>query len=222
MGYQLDFGALAGYVGLLLQGAVTTLVLTAIASTIGIALSIGGAATARWGMRWARSLIAAYVELIRNTPFLVQLFFIFFGLPSLGMRLTAMQAAILAMTINVTAYTIEILRAGIEAVPPGQREAGLALGVSPLSVFIYVVLPQAVANVYPALVSQIVITMLESAVVSQIAVADLTHVADFIQSRTYRAFETYFAITLIYLGMAVSLRWLLARASRRLFAGRAR
>src|SRR6478672_1126211 len=146
MGYQLDFGALAGYVGLLLQGAVTTLVLTAIASTIGIALSIGGAAT-------ARSLIAAYVELIRNTPFLVQLFFIFFGLPSLGMRLTAMQAAILAMTINLTAYTIEILRAGIGAVPPGQREAGLALGVSAVAVFIYVVLPQAVAAVYPALVS---------------------------------------------------------------------
>ena len=108
----------------------------------------------------------------------MQLFFIFFGLPSLGVRLTALQAAILAMTINLTAYTIEILRAGIEAVPPGQREAGLALGIHAATVFIYVVLPQAVANVYPALVSQIVITMLESAVVSQIAVADLTHVAD--------------------------------------------
>jgi polar amino acid transport system permease protein len=220
MGYQLDFWALAGYLGLLLQGAVMTLVLTAIASTIGIALSIGGAATARWGVRWARALTAAYVELIRNTPFLVQLFFIFFGLPSLGLRLTALQAAILAMTINLTAYTIEILRAGIEAVPLGQREAGVALGVSPLSVFFCIVLPQAVANVYPALVSQVLITMLESAVVSQIAVADLTHVADFIQSRTYRAFETYFSITLIYLGMAVSLRWLLTRAGRRLFAGR--
>jgi polar amino acid transport system permease protein len=194
-------------------------VLTAIASSIGIALSIGGAATARWGVRWARTLIAAYVELIRNTPFLVQLFFIFFGLPSLGVRLTALQAAILAMTINLTAYSIEILRAGIEAVPPGQREAGLALGVSPVSVFVYVILPQAVANVYPALVSQIVITMLESAVVSQIAVIDLTHVADYIQSRTYRAFETYFTITLIYLCMAISLRWLLARVGRRLFAG---
>jgi polar amino acid transport system permease protein len=222
MGYELDFWALAGYLELLLKGAATTLALTAIASTIGIALSIGGAATARWGVRWARALIAAYIELIRNTPFLVQLFFIFFGLPSLGLRMTAMQAAILAMTINLTAYTIEILRAGIEAVPPGQREAGLALGVSPAWVFICVVLPQAVANVYPALVSQIVITMLESAVVSQIAVTDLTHVADFIQSRTYRAFETYFTITLIYLVMALCLRWLLARAGRRLFAGRAR
>lgn len=222
MGYELDFGALAGYLGLLLRGAGTTLALTAIASTIGIALSVGGAATARWGLGWARALIAAYIELIRNTPFLVQLFFIFFGLPSLGLRLTAMQAAILAMTINLTAYTIEILRAGIEAVPPGQREAGLALGVSPVWVFTWVVLPQAVANVYPALVSQIVITMLESAVVSQIAVTDLTHVGDFIQSRTYRAFETYSVITLIYLTMALSLRWILARAGGRLFAGRLR
>jgi polar amino acid transport system permease protein len=222
MGYQLDFWALAGYLSLFAQGAATTLALTAIASTIGLALSIGGAATARWGVRWARSLIAAYVELIRNTPFLIQLFFIFFGLPSLGVWLTALQAAILAMTINLTAYSIEILRAGIESVPRGQREAGLALGISPMAVFIYVTLPQAVANVYPALVSQIVITMLESAVVSQIAVVDLTHVADYIQSRTYRAFETYFAITLIYLCMALSLRWFLARAGSKLFLGRPR
>ena len=220
MGYQLDFGALAGYLGLLLQGALTTLALTAIASAIGLVLSVGGAATARWGVRSARSLVLAYVELIRNTPFLVQLFFIFFGLPSLGVRLTAFEAAVLAMTINLTAYTIEILRAGIGAVPPGQREAGLALGVSAVAVFIYVVLPQAVAAVYPALVSQIVITMLESAVVSQIAVTDLTHAGDFIQSRTYRAFETYFIIALIYLGLAVALRWLFDRAGRRLFAGR--
>ena len=109
--------------------------LTAIAATLGIALSIGGAATARWGLRWARALVAAYVELIRNTPFIVQLFFIFFGLPSLGLRMTALKAAILAMTINLTAYAIEIVRAGIEAVPPGQREAGLALGISPTMVF---------------------------------------------------------------------------------------
>ncbi|HET6158031.1 MAG TPA: amino acid ABC transporter permease [Dongiaceae bacterium] len=222
MGYQFDFGALASYLTLFLKGAGVTLALTAIAATIGIALSIGGAATARWGLKWARALVAAYVELIRNTPFIVQLFFIFFGLPALGLKMTALQAAILAMTINLTAYAIEIVRAGIEAVPPGQREAGFALGLKPVSVFVYVILPQAIANVYPALVSQIIITMLESAVVSQIAVTDLTHVADFIQSRTYRAFETYFVITLAYLGMAVGLRWLMTRAGRRLFAGRLR
>jgi polar amino acid transport system permease protein len=222
MGYQLDFGILVEYSGLLLKGVGVTLGLTVIAATFGIALSIGGAATARWGLRWARALVALYVELIRNTPFIVQLFFVFFGLPSLGLQMSALQAAVLAMTINLTAYSIEIVRAGIEAVAPGQREAGLALGVGPATVFFWVILPQAIANVYPALVSQIVITMLESAVVSQIAVTDLTHVADFIQSRTYRAFETYFAIALVYLAMSVCLRWLFARGGRRLFAGRAR
>ena len=220
MGYELDFGAIAGNLSELLRGAGVTLFLTAIAASLGIALSIGGAATARWGMRWARALVMAYVELIRNTPFIVQLFFIFFGLPSLGIRMTGITAAVLAMTITLTAYCIEIVRAGLEAVPPGQREAGLALGISPVSVFIYIILPQAIANVYPALVSQIIITMLESAVVSQIAVTDLTHVADFIQSRTYRAFETYFAVMVIYLGMALLLRWAFHRAGRRLFAGR--
>ena len=220
MGYELDFSAIVDNLGLLLHGAGITLALTAIAATLGIALSIGGAATSRWGLAWARRLVAAYVELIRNTPFIVQLFFIFFGLPSLGIKMGALQAAVLAMTVNLTAYCIEIVRAGIEAVPPGQREAGFALGIAPVSVFIYIILPQAIANVYPALVSQIIITMLESAVVSQIAVTDLTHAADFIQSRTYRAFETYFAITVIYLGMAVLLRWAFNRAGRRLFAGR--
>ena len=219
MGYEFDFSAIADNIELLLHGAVITLVLTVIASTLGVAASIGGAATSRWGLGWARRLVAAYVELIRNTPFIVQLFFIFFGLPSLGFKLSALVAATLAMTINLTAYCIEIVRAGIESVPPGQRESGLALGISPVSVFINVILPQAITNVYPALVSQIVITMLESAVVSQISVTDLTHAGDLIQSRTYRAFETYFAIALMYLFMAVILRWLLNFAGRRLFAG---
>ena len=220
MGYEFDFSAIIDNLGLLLHGAGVTLGLTAVATACGIVLSIGGAAASRWGAGWARRAITAYVELIRNTPFIVQLFFIFFGLPSLGLRLSALQASVLAMTVNLTAYCIEIVRAGIEAVPAGQREASLALGLGPVFIFFKIVLPQALANVYPALVSQIIITMLESAVVSQIAVTDLTHVADFIQSRTYRAFETYFAITLIYLLMAISLRWMFDRAGRRLFVGR--
>ena len=220
MAYEFDFSAISENAGLLLHGAGLTVGLTAIAATLGMALSIGGAAVLLWGRSGARRLVRAYVELIRNTPFIVQLFFIFFGLPSLGVMMTAFAAAALAMTINLTAYGIEIVRAGIEAVPPGQGEASYALGISPVSTFIYVVLPQAIAVVYPALVSQIIITMLESAVVSQIAVTDLTHAADLIQSRTYRAFETYLAITLIYLGMALLLRWVLNLSGRQLFAGK--
>ncbi len=104
--------------------------------------------------------------------------------------------------------------------PPGQRESGMALGLRPWLVFGLIVLPQALANVYPALVGQIIITMLESAVVSQIAVVDLTHVADFIQSRNFRAFETYLVVTVIYLLLTLLLRRLLDRVGRRLFAGR--
>src|SRR5438445_4201653 len=140
MGYQLDFGALSGYLGLFLQGLWVTLGLTAISATLGIALSIGGAATARSGSKWARASVLAYVELIRNTPFIVQLFFIFFGLPSLGVRLTEMQAAILAMVINLGAYSTEIIRAGIAAIPRGQIEAGLSLAMSRLQIFRHLIL----------------------------------------------------------------------------------
>jgi len=115
MGYQLDFGVLAEYFSLLLHGVEITLGLTAISATLGLAFSIGGAATARWGPKWARALVMSYVELIRNTPFIVQLFFVFFGLPSLGLQLTALQPAILPITTNQTTHAIEIIQAGIEA-----------------------------------------------------------------------------------------------------------
>ena len=222
MGYQLDFGALVQYLGLFLEGTAVTLGLTAVASLLGVGLGIAGAAGSRGKHIWLRRAIAAYVELIRNTPFIVQMFFIFFGLPSLGLRFSALQAAALAMTINLTAYAIEILRAGLEGVPAGQSEAGRSMGLRPVLVFGLIVLPQAIANVYPALVGQITITMLESAVVSQIAVVDLTHVGDFIQSRNFRSFETYLIITVIYLVLAVLMRRMLARAGRGLFAGRVR
>jgi len=216
MGYQLDFGALLQYLGFFLEGTAVTLGLTAVASLLGIAIGIAGAAAMLGKRLWLRRLVSGYVELIRNTPFIVQMFFIFFGLPSLGLRLSALAAAALAMTINLAAYAIEIIRAGLEGVPPGQREAARALGLRPVALFGLVVLPQALANVYPALVGQITITMLESAVVSQIAVVDLTHVADFIQSRNFRSFETYLVVTVIYLLLAIFMRRLLA------FAGRAR
>lgn len=219
MGYEFDFAAIAANVGPLLKGAGLTLGLTVVAAAVSVVFSVTGAVIRLWGARWARALVGAYVEVIRNTPFIVQLFFIFFGLPSIGIKLTALSAAALAMTINLTAYGIEIVRAGLEAVPDGQGEAGLSLGLSRTRVFLQIVLPQAIAVVYPALVSQIIITMLESAVISQIAVIDLTHVADLIQSRSYRAFETYFAVAVIYLGMALALRWLLDRAGTRLFRG---
>jgi polar amino acid transport system permease protein len=133
-----------------------------------------------------------------------------------------MQAAAMAMTINLSAYALEIVRAGIEAVPHGQREGARALGLRTPAIFLKIVLPQALASVWPALVSQVVIILLESAIVSQIAVRDLTYTADVIQARTFRPFETYLVITVIYLLLAVVVRRLLMRSGRSLLAGRAR
>ncbi len=212
---MLDFAWLSGALSDLARGAGVTLMLIAVTTVAGTVISIAAAAGQRSGLKWLAHAITAYVELIRNTPFLVQLFFIFFGLPAIGIRLDPMAAAILAMTLNMAAYTTEIVGAGLDAVPVGQREAAMALGLRPVQVFVKIVLPQALKVIFPALTSQIVIMMLESAVVSQIAVPDLTFEADMLQARTFRAFETYLVVTLIYLGLSILVRRLLIFIGRR-------
>ncbi|RWB24264.1 MAG: amino acid ABC transporter permease [Mesorhizobium sp.] len=215
MGYSLDFGWLADATGAIARGAATTILLIAVTTLAGTFLSILGAAGRRNGPLLLKRAIGVYVEIIRNTPFLVQLFFIFFGLPSIGIRLDPLLAAMLAMTLNMAAYTIEIVGAGLDAVPRGQTEAALALGLRPRQVFVKIVLPQALKVIYPALTSQIIIMMLESAVVSQIAVRELTYEADMLQARTFRAFETYFVVTIVYLLLSMGLRRLLVSGGRR-------
>ena len=209
------FAWLPGAVGDIARGALTTVLLIVVTTLVGTLLSILGAAGRRNGPVPLRHAIGWYVEVMRNTPFLVQLFFIFFGLPSLGIRLDPILAAMLAMTLNMAAYTIEIVGAGLDAVPGGQTEAALALGLRPRQVFVKIVLPQALKIIYPALTSQIVIMMLESAVVSQIAVRELTYEADMLQARTFRSFETYFVVTLVYLALSMALRRLLVTGGRR-------
>ena len=214
MSYSLDFGWLYDALGAIARGASMTILLIAVTTVLGTVISVILAAGRRSGSPLLRRAITAYVEVIRNTPFLVQLFFIFFGLPSLGIRLDPISAAILAMTLNMAAYTTEIVGAGLDAVPKGQKEAGLALGLRPRQVFVKIVLPQALQIIFPALTSQVVIMMLESAVISQISVNELTYEGDILQARTFRAFETYFIITLVYLGLSIGLRRLLIRAGR--------
>jgi polar amino acid transport system permease protein len=220
MSYVFDFSDLGLYAGMIARGIGVTLGLTAVSTVLGGGVGTAGAWAAIAGPRWARALVAAYVEVIRNTPFLVQLFFIFFGLPAIGVHIDEMQAAVLAMTVNLGAYATEIVRAGIDSVPRGQVQAAMALGLRGRQVFGHVVLPQALANVFPALLGQVLIVMLGSAVVSQISVPDLTYAANFIQSRNFRAFEIYIIVTAIYLALSITLRWLLNRLGSRLFAGR--
>ncbi len=219
MAYQFDFAAVLQHSDLLLQGAAFTLGLTAIGTLLGVGLGIVGAILRAWRIRPFDRIFGVYVELIRNTPFIVQLFFIFFGLPSLGVRLSEWEAAVLAMVINLGAYSTEIIRAGIQAIPHGQLEAAAALAMSRFETFRYVVLRPALAKVWPALSSQIIIVMLGSAVCSQISTEELSFAANFIQSRNFRAFETYLLTTALYLVMAILIRQVLAWVGRRFIMG---
>ncbi len=215
-----DYAWLAQYWPVLLKGILVTIQLIAVGAVAGTALGIACAWVRSLGPKWLRPPVTAYVELIRNTPFLIQLFFIFFGLPSLGLQMSELQAANLAMIINLGAYSCEIIRAGIQAAPRGQFEAGASLAMTPFETFRHIILVPSLQRIWPALCSQVIIVMLGSSVVSQIAAEDLTFAANFIQSRTFRAFEAYFVSTAIYLVLAILLRQVLIAAGSFIFPRR--
>ncbi|QOL15695.1 amino acid ABC transporter permease [Dickeya dianthicola] len=214
MTYQLHFAALWPYWPELLAGLWVTVQLTTVATIGGIAIGIGGAALRSGKPTVVSRLWGLYVEAIRNTPFVVQLFFIVFGLPGLGLKLTAGQAALLAMLVNLGAYSTEIIRAGIQVTPKGQWEAARVLGLSRGQTFTRVILPPALQRIYPALVSQCIIVMLGSSVVSQVSFEELTFAANLIQSRTFLSFEVYLVTTLCYLALSMLMRQLLLLAGR--------
>lgn len=220
MEYVFDFSSIWKYRAQLVDGIVGTIGLAAVGMVLGVAVGIFGALARTWQLRFWSPLYAGYVELIRNTPFIVQLFFMFFGLPSLGVQINEWQAAALAMVINLGAYSTEIIRAGMQAVPKGDLEAAQALAMSRLQIFFHVVLRQALLKVWPALSSQIVIVMLGSSVCSQISTQELTFAANFIQSRNFRAFEIYIVATGLYFVLALGLRQLLALFARHVLLAR--
>lgn len=210
-----DFAVVLGQWPMLLRGLALTVALTLAAALAGTLLGAGCAWARSEGpapLRWA---VGAYVELMRNTPFIIQLFFVFFGLPSIGVRLSPELASVLAMVLNLGAYGSEIVRAGLEATPRGQIEAAQSLALSRWQVFSRVVLPPALARVWPALVSQIIIVMLGSAVCSQISTEEVSYAANLISSRTFRSFESYIIVTAMYLALAVMLRQALYRVGER-------
>ncbi|MDO9419210.1 MAG: amino acid ABC transporter permease [Herminiimonas sp.] len=220
MAYQFDFLSTFDYTGVLIKGVITTVELIAVGGVLGVAVGIFGAWARTQGPRWLRPIVSAYVELIRNTPFLIQLFFIFFGLPSIGVQITEMQAALLTMIINLGAYSTEIIRAGVVAVARGQIEAALSLSMTRVQIFRHIILRPALQKIWPALSSQIVIVMLGSAVCSQIAVEELSFAANFIQGRNFRAFEAYLVATAIYLVLAIILRQILRLIGTHFISGR--
>lgn len=222
MEYTFQFGEVLADFPELLSGAALTLYLSIAAMAIGLGVGTLGALALDTGGRIAVAIVRVYVEAIRNTPFLVQLFMVFFGLPVLGIGLDGNQAALVAMSLNLGAYATEIIRAGVASVGHGQIEAARALGLRPLQIFHRIVLFQALRAVYPPLCSQFVLIMLASSVVSAVAAEELSGVANSIQARTFRSFEIYIIVTGMYLAMTLMVQAVLGVIGWLAFAGRGR
>jgi glutamine transport system permease protein len=150
--------------------------------------------------RFFRLIATVYIDLIRGTPLLIQVLFIYFGLPSvLGIKLSALTAGILAISINAGAYLVEIFRAGIESIPKGQMEAGRSLGFNHGQTMRFIILPQAIRRMVPALVNQFIISLKDTSLLSVIGVAELTLQGQTIYSMNFKAFQILSTVAVFYL-----------------------
>lgn len=206
MNYVFHFEEVLRYWPLLAQGVIVTLSFTLLAMFLSVVVGTAFALSRRSRFRALRMLGWCYVEAIRNTPFLVQLFILFFGLPAFGIRLNAYVAALAGLVIYNGAFATEIIRAGIQAVHRSQIEAGLSIGMSRVQVFFYVVFRPALEKVYPALSSQLVLLMLATSVISAIGVDELMSFAGHIQTTNFKAIEVYLVCLAIYFAMTLALR----------------
>jgi polar amino acid transport system permease protein len=216
--YKLDFTVVVERFPELLIGAMATIALSSTGIIIALIIGVGGALLRNSKKAYLHFIVSSFVELIRNTPFLVQIFFLFFALPFIGVKMSPNMTAVIALGINGGAYAIEIIRGGIDSVSRGQREAALAIGLSRLDVFRYVILKPALRAIYPSLTSQFVLLLLTSSVCASIAAFELTSLAQKIESDTFRSFEVYFTITAIYLALSWLLMSVFGLIGRRAFA----
>jgi len=185
---------------------------------LAIVIGIGGVILRDSAIAPVRWLVKAFVELIRNTPFLVQIFFIYFALPLAGVRLDPTPTAIIALGINGGAYAIEIIRGGVQSIPRGQIEAGLALGLHKAQVFRLIVLKPALRAIFPSLTSQFVLLTLTTSVCSAISAYELTSVAQQIETSSFRSFEVYGTITVFYLVISWVMMRFFGQITRRYFS----
>ncbi|NSW85711.1 MAG: amino acid ABC transporter permease [Syntrophobacteraceae bacterium] len=208
---EFRFDILANALPLLIEGLWVTLYVSLLSFLL--ALSIGftvGILRSRSPL--LRAILAPYVEVFRGTPLLIQLFFIYYGLPSLGITLDSLTAGILGLGMNGGAYISEIIRGALLSVEKGQQDAAMSLGLSWFQSMIHVILPQAVSVAIPSLVNSFSALLKESSLVSVLAITELTRVSQLIYTRTFRALEVYLAVGALYFIMT----YFASRVSKRL------
>jgi polar amino acid transport system permease protein len=216
-GYVFQFRPVFQDLPMLLDGALTTLHISLLTLFFSFVVGTAGALCRMSRVRWLHGPATWYVEFIRNTPLLVQLFFIYFGLSQVDIQVPNYVAGLIGLVVNNSAYLTEIIRTGIQAVHKGQFEAGLSLGLSFPQLMRRVVFPQAFRVIYPPLCNQFVGIILWSSLVSTIAVEDLAMRGKQLASTTFRSFETYIVLTLIYVVMTLTVSGILKLVGRRLF-----
>ncbi len=195
--FNLNFRVLVEYLPAMFQGLEMTIYISALSIVFGTIMGLAGALAKVSRFRALRALASAYVEWIRNTPLLIQIMFIYFGL-GVFIPFSPLVASVFALSFFSGAYITEIIRAGIQSVHKGQREAALTLGMTERQAMLLVILPQAIRRILPPLVGQFISLTKDSSLVSVIAVTELAYVAKNIVAETFRAFEVWLAIALFY------------------------
>jgi len=201
--YVFQFNIVWDHLPELLEGALLTIRLSATAMALGLCLALLCAYGQSAGPRPVRWLVASYVELIRNTPFLVQIFFLYFALPQLGLKLNPTVTAIIALGLNGGAYAIEIIRGGVQSIDKGQVEASQALGMTYQRLMRRIVIPQALMRMIPGILNQFVTCFKSTSIVSVIAVPDLMYQAGLIVSMTFLPMPVYSFVALLYFLMVM-------------------
>jgi len=220
MNYTMDFSFITRYQGLYLTGTRNTIILAVLAVLFGGLLGLVLALMRRSSLKPVKFLAAAYIEFVRGTPLLVQLFIIFYGLPVVtGMRFPDFVAGVIALSLNSAAYVAEIIRAGLQSVDRGQMEAARSLGMPHNMAMRHIIIPQAFKNILPALGNEFIVVIKESAIVSVIGIYDIMRSANIVRGITYRPFEPLIVAALIYFVLTFTLSNLLGVAERRMRAG---
>lgn len=196
---KLDFSVVFPYLPMFLKGTKATIEASILAIIIGLVIGTIVGIGRVIPLKPINMIAWLYVYVIRGTPLLVQLFMIYFGLPSIGIELEAFTAGVIGLGINSGGYVAEIVRGGIEAVHKGQVEAAKVLGLSYLQTMWYIVLPQAIRNMLPALGNEFVTLVKESSLLSTLAITELTMVGQQVRSVTFASFEVFIVVALIYL-----------------------
>lgn len=201
----------------LLAAAGTTVWISIVALSLGMAAGTILGVVRAFAPKYLSMISQAYVGLIRGTPLVVQIMFIYFALPLLlGIRLTATTAGVIALTANSAAYLAEIVRGGFTAVPKGLKEAGLAMGLPLYKVIVFIIAPVAFRTMVPALGNQFIIGVKDTSLLIVIGVAELTRTGQEIMTQNYRAVEVWFVVAMIYLIMLSALGYVLRLVEQRI------